>query len=210
MKNGTSGPKPMVRVVMLDGKNGIQISRGLPIFLYHEIDTDDNPPVASRPYRYDKVKQKMVDYYVNKMLEEGKIITIQSSYASLIVLCRKSNGLPPESPDAYRFVIDYRKLNVIVKCPLYPLPLTEDLITNIPHTRVTPTLDLRSEYFEVAVNPRDIPKTIFVTKSGTYTFTRIPFGLSGADLNFQKAIDIILKPLNEKISSALFKKFTFH
>ncbi|GFT10100.1 uncharacterized protein TNCV_1115413 [Trichonephila clavipes] len=29
---------------------------GLTLVLYHEIDTQDNPPVVSRPYRYDRVK----------------------------------------------------------------------------------------------------------------------------------------------------------
>ncbi|GFV86804.1 transposon Ty3-I Gag-Pol polyprotein [Trichonephila clavipes] len=47
----------------------------------------------------------------------------------------------------------------------------------------------------MAVNPSDIVKTMFVTKNGTYAFRRMPFGLSGAAPNFQKAIDIILKPV---------------
>ncbi|GFW09886.1 retrovirus-related Pol polyprotein from transposon opus [Trichonephila clavipes] len=54
-------------------------------------------------------------------------------------------------------------------------------------------LDLRSGYFQMFANPSDIVKTAFVTKNGTYAFRRIPFGLSGAAPNFQKAIDIILK-----------------
>ncbi|GFW35656.1 retrovirus-related Pol polyprotein from transposon opus [Trichonephila clavipes] len=56
-------------------------------------------------------------------------------------------------------------------------------------------LDLRSAYFKLAVNPSDIVKTAFVTKNGTYTFRSMPFGLSRAAPNFQKAIDIILKPV---------------
>ncbi|GFT07867.1 retrovirus-related Pol polyprotein from transposon 297 [Trichonephila clavipes] len=47
----------------------------------------------------------------------------------------------------------------------------------------------------MAVNPSDIVKTAFVTKNGTYAFRRMPFGLSGAAPNFQKAIGIILKPV---------------
>ncbi|GFS78934.1 retrovirus-related Pol polyprotein from transposon 412 [Trichonephila clavipes] len=66
---------------------------GLTHVLYHEIDTGDNPPVVSRPYRYDRVKQEILDYHVDKMLKEGTIIPIQSPYASLVVLCRKNNGL---------------------------------------------------------------------------------------------------------------------
>ncbi|GFW04704.1 retrovirus-related Pol polyprotein from transposon opus [Trichonephila clavipes] len=57
------------------------------------------------------------------------------------------------------------------------------------------SLDLRSGYFQMAVNSSDIVKTAFVTKNGTYSFRRIPFGLSGAAPNFQRAIDVILKPM---------------
>ncbi|GFY20946.1 retrovirus-related Pol polyprotein from transposon gypsy [Trichonephila clavipes] len=57
------------------------------------------------------------------------------------------------------------------------------------------TLVLRSGYFQLAINPRDIEKTTFVTKNGTFAFNRMPFGLSRAAPNFQKAIDIILKPV---------------
>ncbi|GFX37440.1 uncharacterized protein TNCV_3106921 [Trichonephila clavipes] len=74
-------------------------------------------PVVSRPYRYDRVKQGIIDYHIQKMLKEGTIRAIQSPYSSPVVLTRKNNGLPPDSPEAYRFAIDYRKLNAITKYP---------------------------------------------------------------------------------------------
>ncbi|GFY31678.1 retrovirus-related Pol polyprotein from transposon 297 [Trichonephila clavipes] len=168
---------------------------GLTHVLYHEIDTGDNPPVVSRPYRYDRVKQEILDYHVDKMLKEGTIIPIQSPYASPVVLCRKNNGLPPDNPKAYRFAVDNRKLNAITKYPRYPLPVIDDLMMNIPHTGIMSALDLRSGYFQMGVNPSDIVKIAFVTKNGTYAFRRMSFGLSGAAPNFQKAIIIILKPV---------------
>ncbi|GFX41006.1 uncharacterized protein TNCV_2217041 [Trichonephila clavipes] len=90
---------------------------GLTHVLYHEIDTGDDPPVVSRQYRYDRVKQEILDDHVDKMLKEGPIIPIQSPYVSTVVLCRKNNGLPPDNPEAYRFAVDYRKLKVITKYP---------------------------------------------------------------------------------------------
>ncbi|GFV26301.1 hypothetical protein TNCV_4730711 [Trichonephila clavipes] len=57
-------------------------------------------------------------------------------YASPVVLTRKKNDLPPDSPEAYRFAIGYRKLNGITKYPRYPLPVIDDLLANIPHTNV--------------------------------------------------------------------------
>ncbi|GFY32985.1 retrovirus-related Pol polyprotein from transposon 17.6 [Trichonephila clavipes] len=94
---------------------------GLSHVLYHEIDTGDQGPVVSRPYRYDRVKQGITDYHIEKMLQVGKIRPIKSPYASPGVLTRKNNGLPPYSPETYRFTIDYRKLNAITKYPRYPL-----------------------------------------------------------------------------------------
>ncbi|GFV20803.1 retrovirus-related Pol polyprotein from transposon 297, partial [Trichonephila clavipes] len=169
---------------------------GLTHVLYREIKTRDQGSVVSRPYRYDRVKQGIINYHVQKMLNEGTIRPIQSPYVSPVVLTRKNNGLPPDSPEAYRFAIDYHKLNVITKYSRYPLPSIDDLITtNIPFTTIMSTLVLRSGYFQLAINPRDIEKTTFVTKNGTFAFNRMPFGLSRAAPNFQKAIDIILKPV---------------
>ncbi|GFX73790.1 retrovirus-related Pol polyprotein from transposon 297 [Trichonephila clavipes] len=148
-----------------------------------------------RPYGYDRVKQGIIDYPIEKILQEGKIRPIQSPYASPVVLTCKNNGLPPDSPEAYRFTIDYRKLNAITKYPRYPLPVIDDLITNIPFTGIMLTLDLKIGYFPLASSPKDIEKTAFITRNGTFTFFRIPFGLLRATSNFQKAIDIILKPV---------------
>ncbi|GFW16466.1 retrovirus-related Pol polyprotein from transposon opus [Trichonephila clavipes] len=102
------------------------------------------------------------------MLKDGTIIPIQSPYASPVMLCRKNNGLPLDNLEAYRFSVDYRKLNVITKYPRYPLPLIDDFIMNIPHTGIMSALDLRSGYFQMAVNPSDIVKTAFVTKNGKF------------------------------------------
>ncbi|GFV30947.1 transposon Ty3-I Gag-Pol polyprotein [Trichonephila clavipes] len=102
------------------------------------------------------------------MLQNGTIRHIQSPYASPVVLTRKNNGLPPDSPEAYRFSIDYHNLSALTKYPRYTLPVIDDLITNIPHTDVMSTLDLKSGYFQLAISPKDIEKTAFITRNGTF------------------------------------------
>ncbi|GFX35868.1 transposon Ty3-I Gag-Pol polyprotein [Trichonephila clavipes] len=91
------------------------------------------------------------------MLRMVQFVLLIRPYASPVVLTRKKNDLPPDSPEAYRFAIDYRKLNGITKYPRYPLPVIDDLLTNIPHTNVMSTLD-RSGYFQLAISPKDIKK----------------------------------------------------
>ncbi|GFU85622.1 transposon Ty3-I Gag-Pol polyprotein [Trichonephila clavipes] len=112
------------------------------------------------------------------MLKERKIIPIQSPNASPVVLCRKINGLPPDKQEAYRFAVDYRKLNAITKHPRYPFSLIENLNPNIPHTNILSSLDRCSGYFQLAKIPSDVVKTMSVTKNGTFAFKRMSFGLS--------------------------------
>ncbi|GFU97540.1 uncharacterized protein TNCV_3600311 [Trichonephila clavipes] len=76
---------------------------GLTHVVYHEIDTGDKGPVVSRPYKYDRVKQGIIDCHIDKMLRDGTICPINSPYASPVVLTRKKNDLPPDSPEALSF-----------------------------------------------------------------------------------------------------------
>ncbi|GFW39620.1 retrovirus-related Pol polyprotein from transposon 17.6 [Trichonephila clavipes] len=124
------------------GRNDYRDKPGLTHILYHEIDSGDKPPVVSRPYRYQRVKQTILDYHVEKMLKEGTIIAIQSPYSSPVGLCGNNNGLPLDNPETYRFAVDYWKLNSITKYTLYPLPLIDDLIMNTLQTTIMSSLDL--------------------------------------------------------------------
>ncbi|GFX65983.1 retrovirus-related Pol polyprotein from transposon opus [Trichonephila clavipes] len=126
-----------------------------------------------------------------------------------VVLCRKNNGLPSDNPESYRFAVDYRKLNAVTKYPRYQLPLIEDLITNIPHTNIMSSLDLRSGYFQLAVKSSDAAKTAFVNKNGTFAFKRMPLGLSGAAPNFQKARDILKLVLGRFVDDVIISSPSF-
>ncbi|GFW99870.1 retrovirus-related Pol polyprotein from transposon 17.6 [Trichonephila clavipes] len=154
------GQKQKLRNLFNGFKGLFSDQPGLTHVLYHEIDTGDKGPVVSRSYQYDRVKQGIIDYHIEKIIQEGAIRPIQSPYPSPVVLTRKNNGLPPDSPEAYRFAIDYRKLNAITKYPRYPLPMIDDLITNIPHTGIMSTLDLKSGYFQLAISPKDHHTTL--------------------------------------------------
>ncbi|GFT20859.1 retrovirus-related Pol polyprotein from transposon 297 [Trichonephila clavipes] len=67
---------------LFHGFKGLSLDQpGLTHALYHENDTGDKGPVVSRPYKYDRVKQGIIDYHIEKMLQEGAIRPIQSLYA---------------------------------------------------------------------------------------------------------------------------------
>ncbi|GFU66720.1 retrovirus-related Pol polyprotein from transposon 17.6 [Trichonephila clavipes] len=148
-------------------------------------------------------EEKLIDYLVSRLepqiLDYVEVRHPQNTSNLLQIIDKYEerfiNRQIRDSPEVYRFAIDYRKLNGITKYPRYPLPVIDDLLTNIPHISVISTLNLRSGYFQLAISPKDIEKTAFITRNGTFAFLRMPFGLSGVAPNFQKAIDIILKPV---------------
>ncbi|GFV71167.1 retrovirus-related Pol polyprotein from transposon 297 [Trichonephila clavipes] len=56
-------------------------------------------------------------------------------------------------------------------------------------TAFVSTLDLKSGYHQVEVNPADQDKTAFVCPFGTFRYKRMPFGLRNAPATFQRLMD---------------------
>ncbi|GFU55809.1 retrovirus-related Pol polyprotein from transposon 297 [Trichonephila clavipes] len=68
------GQKQKLRNLFNGFKGLFSDQPGLTHVLYHEIDTGDKGPVVSRHYRYDRVKQGIIDYHIEKMLREGRFV----------------------------------------------------------------------------------------------------------------------------------------
>ena len=60
------------------------------------------------------------------------------------------------------------------------------------------TLDLRSSYWQVELDPADKPKTAFAVERGLWQFWVMPFGLCNAPATFERLMDRVLAglPLN--------------
>jgi hypothetical protein len=56
-------------------------------------------------------------------------------------------------------------------------------------------LDLKAGYAQIRLDPKDIPKTAFVTPFGQFEYTVIPFGLANAPSAFSKIMQQVLKPV---------------
>ena len=116
---------------------------------------------------------------IEKMLKAGVIQPSESLFASPITLVPKKSG-------ERRFCVDYRKVNSVTEKDVYPLPNIQQILDRVDGASVFTTLDLRLGYWQVDLDPESIPKTAFVCHKGLYEFTRLPFGLTNAPLNFSR------------------------
>lgn len=77
----------------------------------------------------------------------------------------------------------------------YPLPLIEDLLDKLEHSKIFTTLDLKNGFFHVDVEENSTKFTSFVTHHGQWEFLKVPFGLSNSPSVFQRYINVIFRNL---------------
>ncbi|CAF4083166.1 unnamed protein product [Adineta steineri] len=103
-------------------------------------------PCNTQPYRLAPSKKAIVDQQLEEMLQTKQITPSRSPWASPIVLAPKKDG-------SLRFCVDYRKLNVNTVRTAYPMPRVDDTLDSLNEAKYISTLDLRSGYWQVEIDP---------------------------------------------------------
>ncbi|GBM10181.1 Retrovirus-related Pol polyprotein from transposon 412 [Araneus ventricosus] len=129
----------------------------------HRINIGNHPPIKQYPRRLPLVKKEEAERLVKEMLDNGIIEESSGPWASPIVLVKKKDG-------STRFCVDYRKLNEITIKDSYPLPRIDDTLDALNGSQWFSTLDLKSGYWQVEIQPEDKEKTAFTTGQGLWQF----------------------------------------
>lgn len=150
----------------------------------HEINTGNARPVRQNPYRNSITERQTIQDQAAEMLEKGVIRESSSPWSSPVVLVCKDG--------AWRFCVDYRKLNAVTKKDVHPLPRVDDVVDRLQGSHFFSTLDMASGYWQVPIKEADKEKTAFSTGHGLYEFNVVPFGLCNAPAKFQRMINKVL------------------
>lgn len=157
----------------------------------HKIITNNDAPVYTKSYRYPHHYRKDVEDQIQEMLDNGIITHSSSPYSSPIWVVPKKTDASGKRK--VRVVIDYRKLNDKTIDDKYPMPQIEDILDHLGKSVYFTTLDLKSGFHQIEMDPKHREKTAFSTDKGHFEFTRMPFGLKNAPATFQRAMNNILK-----------------
>ena len=162
-----------------------------------EIETGDSPPVCQRPYNLPLKHIDWVQKELNTLEKAGVITRSVSLWASPIVIVPKRTALG--EPPKKRLCVDYRVINSLLPkvnkayskvkgvLTLVPLPKIDEIYARLKDLKCTQALmhDAKAR-----------PKSVFMTPTDKYEFTRCPFRLMQAPAYFQRLINKVLAGLD--------------
>lgn len=126
-----------------------------------QIDTGDHKPVTGPLYRMSPLELDELRKQLKDLVDKGMIRPSSSPWSSPVLFVRKKDGI-------LRMCVDYRALNALTKQYNYPLPRIDESFDRLGQATVFSKIDLRSGYWQVRVDPDDVPKTAFNTRYGQY------------------------------------------
>ena len=127
---------------------------------------------------------------INKMLDADVIKRSRSPRSFPVVIVDKNDG-------SKRFCVDFEKLNQITKKNSCPLPLINDILALLGKAKFFTSLDLKSGYWQFAMDEKDKEKTAFTCNNGLFEFNAMPFGLLKAPAVFQELMSVVLQGCND-------------
>ena len=151
----------------------------------HYIDTGNARPIKQPPRRTSPSKHVEIERQVEDLLQRGIVKKSNSPWSSPVVLVTKKDG-------SQRFCVDYREVNAATVKDAYPLPRIDDSLSALSGAKWFSTLDLASGYWQVPMDPASSGKAAFVTTSGLYEWTVMPFGLTSSPSTFERLMELIL------------------
>ena len=118
----------------------------------HEIPTEPGArPPYERARRLSPLEMTELKRQLADMQERGFIQPSKSSYGAPVLFAKKKDG-------TLRFCIDYRALSRISHKNRCPLPRIDELLDRLRGAKYFSTIDLASGYWQIRVNPEDVPK----------------------------------------------------
>lgn len=129
-----------------------------------------------------------MDLEVKYIIKHGIAEPSFSSWASPCLLVSK--------PDkTVKPCTDFRKVNAITKPDCFPLPRMEDCVDLVGSARFVSNFDLLKGYWQVPLTRRAREIASFVTSSGLYSYTVMPFGLRNAPATLQRLMNQVISGL---------------
>jgi hypothetical protein len=169
----------------------------------HSIDTQGFLPCRVVPGQLSYWEEAEVKRQIDVLVDLGKMRPSDLEYACRVTLPVKKDG-------SMRFCGDYRPLNLQTRRDSFPMPLVEDVISQLGKWAWFTALDLQSGFWQIRMGPEDMKKMALVTKTGLYDWTIMPFGLKNATSTFTTTMSLVFKELGGEFLKVFVDDLNVH
>ena len=123
------------------------------------------------PRSQSSVKQSGLFNTIQTLISQGIVEKSQSTHYSQILMVSKPDG-------KFRMCVDYRALNDCTADASWPIPNIAEMLRRIgsQKPKIFGIMDLTQGYHQAPLTFATRAYTAFITVSGVYQFTRLPFG----------------------------------
>ena len=123
------------------------------------------------PRFQSSVKQTALFKIIQTLISQGIVEKSQSPHYSQILMVPKPDG-------TFRMCVDYRALNDCTADASWPIPNIAEMLRRIgsQKPKIFGIMDLTQGYHQARLTFATRAYTAFITFSGVYQFTRLPFG----------------------------------
>src|SRR3954447_23078926 len=113
----------------------------------------------------------------------GLMVDSKSSWGFPNTITPKKGAKPGEFTP--RICTDFRPLNKIMRKDVYPLLRIDEILDTLQgYPEYFSSLDLFSGYYQIGLTKRAQERMAFITNSGHYEYTQMPFGMCNAPATF--------------------------
>ena len=149
-------------------------------------------PVHARPCTIPRIYEETVKNEIDLHVQRGILRKVnRSEWASPTFIVPKKLNVGQTTPTA-RVVVDFRRVNTLIKRYPYPVPKITDLLMSLEGFHLATSLDLIQGYHQILLDDEARKICTIVLPWGKYEYTRLPMGIKLAGDAFQQRMNDLL------------------
>ena len=152
----------------------------------HEIIPRSDKVIYRRQYKHTEQQHQEIDKEVQKLLDSGVIRESMSPFNSPVLM------VPKKETGKWRFCLDCRYINDLTEDQYFPIPRVDEVMDSLSGMEVFSVVDMTAGYHQVPLEGKTSEMCAFSTRKGHFQYTKLPMGLRGSGMTFQKMVTLLL------------------
>lgn len=154
---------------------------------------ENQKPLNLKNYRTPFALKKHMEENLEKMIENDSIEESVSPWNMPILLVAKK--VDNSNEKKYRLVVDMRKLNELIEEDVFPLPLIDEILSQLGKAEYFSVLDLYSGFNQIVLDEDSRKFCSFSANGRKWQYKRMPQGLKTAPAFFSRMMENTLSGL---------------